>query len=74
MSAERKSDRAVPDIVRSLASDGTNVFIGSDSVNIAGIAQADHVARWDGTAWAQVATPSDLPPVPASRLLSMQPE
>ena len=41
---------AVDDFVRSLASDGTNVYVGADSVNIAGIAQADHVARWDG-AW-----------------------
>jgi hypothetical protein len=32
------------------ASDGTNVYVGADSVNIAGIPQADHVARWDG-AW-----------------------
>jgi hypothetical protein len=41
---------AVTDFVRSLASDGTNVYIGADSTNIAGIPQADHVARWDG-AW-----------------------
>ncbi len=42
---------AVDDITRSIASDGTNVYIGSDSVDIAGIAQADHVARWNGSAW-----------------------
>jgi hypothetical protein len=35
--------------VRSLASDGTNVFIGTDAVNVAGIPQADHVVRWDGS-------------------------
>ena len=42
---------AVDDITRSIASDGTNVYIGSDSVDIAGIAQADHVAKWNGSAW-----------------------
>jgi hypothetical protein len=42
---------AVTDFVRSLASDGTNVYVGADSTNIAGIPQADHVARWDGTNW-----------------------
>lgn len=42
---------AVDDITRSIASDGTNVYIGSDSVDIAGIAKADHVAKWNGSAW-----------------------
>ena len=42
---------AVDDYVRSLASNGTDVFIGTDSVNVAGIPQADHVARWNGSAW-----------------------
>jgi hypothetical protein len=42
---------AVDSFVRSLATRGTDVFVGSDSVNIAGIAQADHVARWNGSAW-----------------------
>ena len=42
---------AVDSITRSIASDGTSVYIGSDSVDIAGIAQADHLARWNGSAW-----------------------
>jgi hypothetical protein len=42
---------AVGAITRSIASDGTNVYIGSDAVDIAGIARADHVAKWNGTAW-----------------------
>jgi hypothetical protein len=42
---------AVDDYVRSLASNGTDVYIGTDSVNVAGIPQADHVARWNGSAW-----------------------
>jgi hypothetical protein len=45
---------AVDDFVRSLASDGTNVYVGADSVDIAGIPQADHVARWNGTSWSAV--------------------
>ncbi len=42
---------AVGAITRSIASDGTNVYIGSDAVDIAGIPQADHVAKWNGSAW-----------------------
>ncbi|MEA2311035.1 MAG: hypothetical protein QOE28_1003, partial [Solirubrobacteraceae bacterium] len=42
---------AVGDITRSIASDGTNVYIGSDAVDIAGLAKADHIAKWNGTAW-----------------------
>ena len=37
--------------VRGLAADGTNVFVGTEGTNVAGIAQADHVAKWDGSAW-----------------------
>jgi PKD domain len=43
---------AVDGITRSIASDGTNVYIGSDAVNIAGIAKADHVAKWNPTTMA----------------------
>jgi plastocyanin len=42
---------AVDSITRSIASDGTNVYIGSDSVDIAGLAKADHVAKWNGSTW-----------------------
>jgi hypothetical protein len=42
---------AVDDYVRSLASSGNDVYIGTDAVNVAGIPQADHVARWNGSAW-----------------------
>ena len=37
--------------VDSLATDGTNVFVGADDPDVAGIPAADHVARWDGAAW-----------------------
>jgi hypothetical protein len=42
---------AVDGYVRSLAAWGTDVYVGTDSVNVAGIAQADHVARWNGSSW-----------------------
>ncbi|MEO8688010.1 MAG: Ig-like domain-containing protein [Solirubrobacteraceae bacterium] len=41
---------AVDTFVRSLAAVGTDVYVGTDATNVAGIAKADHVARWDG-AW-----------------------
>ena len=44
-------NRAVSDFVRSLTAKGTDVYVGTDSLDVAGIAQADHVARWDGTSW-----------------------
>jgi len=42
---------AVTGTTRSIASDGTNVYIGSDAVDIDGIQEADHVAKWNGTTW-----------------------
>ena len=41
----------VDTFVRALTANGTNVYIGTDAVNIAGIAQADHVAKWNGFGW-----------------------
>ena len=37
-------------IVRSLHANGTNVYIGTDGLNVGGIAQADHLVKWDGAA------------------------
>ncbi len=45
---------AVDTFVRSLTANGTNVYVGTDAVNIAGIPQADHIAKWNGTAWSAV--------------------
>ncbi|HEY2271356.1 MAG TPA: hypothetical protein VGH30_01175 [Jatrophihabitantaceae bacterium] len=42
---------AVDGYVRSLAAHGTDVYVGTDAVDVAGIARADHVARWNGTSW-----------------------
>ena len=42
---------AVTGIVRSLDAEGTDVYVGTDALDVAGIAQADHVARWTGSTW-----------------------
>jgi hypothetical protein len=44
-------DPAVHGTVRSLTAHGTDVYVGTDSVNVDNIARADHIARWDGAAW-----------------------
>jgi hypothetical protein len=45
---------AVPTFVRSLTAVGTDVYVGTDANDVAGILQADHVARWNGSAWSAV--------------------
>jgi hypothetical protein len=42
---------SVDTYVRSLTAVGTDVYVGTDTTDVAGIAQADKVARWDGSAW-----------------------
>lgn len=42
---------AVTDFVRGLTAKGTDVYVGTDANDVAGIPQADHVARWNGSAW-----------------------
>jgi hypothetical protein len=42
---------AVTDFVRSLASSGNTIYVGTDSLDVGGIPQADHVVRWNGSAW-----------------------
>jgi hypothetical protein len=37
--------------VRGLAVRGTDLFVGTDQSDVGGIAQADHVAMWDGANW-----------------------
>jgi hypothetical protein len=45
---------ALDGFVRSLAAIGTDVYVGTDVLDVAGIAQADHVARWNGSEWSAV--------------------
>jgi hypothetical protein len=45
---------AVTGIVRSVTAKGTDVYVGSDGSDIALIPQADHVAKWDGSAWSAI--------------------
>src|SRR3954447_19177619 len=49
---------AIGTFVRSLAANGTDVYVGTDAVNVANIPQADHVARWNGSAWSAVGSNS----------------
>ena len=44
------SGGAVTGMVRSLAASGSSLYVGTDALDVAGIAQADHVARWDSSA------------------------
>jgi len=45
---------AVTTFVRSLTTVGSDVYVGTDASDVAGIAQADNVARWNGSAWSAV--------------------
>jgi hypothetical protein len=42
---------AVTTFVRGLTANGTNVYVGTDATDVAGIAQADNVVKWNGSAW-----------------------
>jgi hypothetical protein len=42
---------AVTDFVRGLTAVGTDVYIGTDAIDVAGIPEADHVAKWNGSSW-----------------------
>ena len=45
---------ALDAFVRALTANGTDVYVGTEGSNVAGIAQADHVAKWNGSAWSAV--------------------
>ena len=49
---------AIDGFVRSLAFDAGSVYVGTDAKNVAGIAQADNVVKWDGAAWSAVGSNS----------------
>jgi hypothetical protein len=51
-------DCAVTTFVRGLTAVGTDVYVGTDANDIAGILQADHIARWNGS-WSAVGAGSD---------------
>ena len=54
---ERAAARSTS-FVRGLTTVGTDAYVGTDALDIAGIAQADHVARWNGSAWSAVGADS----------------
>lgn len=47
---------AVTSFVRSLTANGTDVYVGTDSTDVAGIATADHAVKWNGSAWSAMGT------------------
>lgn len=49
---------AVTTFVRGLTAVGTDAYVGTDANNVAGIPQADHVARWNGSAWSALGADS----------------
>jgi hypothetical protein len=49
---------AVTTFVRGLTAVGTDVYVGTDATDVAGIPQADHVARWNGSAWSALGADS----------------
>jgi hypothetical protein len=42
---------AITSWVRSLAADGTDAYVGGEFTDVAGITQADNIAKWNGSAW-----------------------
>ena len=49
---------AVDGFVRSLTASGTDVYVGTGANDVAGIPQADHVARWNGLTWSALGSNS----------------
>lgn len=45
------TDGAIAATIRSVAVSGTDVYVGGDFTDAAGIAQADFIAKWNGTIW-----------------------
>ncbi|MCS6888813.1 MAG: hypothetical protein NZQ09_11435, partial [Chloroflexus sp.] len=44
-------DGALNQTVNAITAQGNNLYVGGSFTNAAGIAAADYIARWDGTAW-----------------------
>jgi hypothetical protein len=44
----------VGNVVYALAASATGIYVGGGFTNVAGIATADYLARWNGTAWSAV--------------------
>lgn len=51
LGANRNGDGVLNDAVTAIAVSGTDVYVGGWFTNAAGIATADHIAKWDGTNW-----------------------
>jgi hypothetical protein len=53
------SFEAFEGIVRRLTANGTDVYIGTDAVDVAGISAADDIAYFEGSAWRPVGSDGD---------------
>jgi hypothetical protein len=49
---------AVTSFVRGLTAVGADVYVGTDANDVAGISQADHVAKWNASGWSAVGSDS----------------
>jgi hypothetical protein len=43
--------RSLGPVVNAIAVIGTDLYVGGQFTDVAGIAEADYIARWDGSAW-----------------------
>ena len=51
MACHGRGPLPVTGFVRGLTTVGTDAYVGTDANDVAGIPQADHVAKWNGSAW-----------------------
>ncbi|MEO6349144.1 MAG: hypothetical protein ABIP53_00650, partial [Candidatus Limnocylindrales bacterium] len=51
---------AIGGSVNAIVVDGVDVYVGGGFTNVAGIAEADNVARWNGTTWSALGSTSAL--------------
>jgi trimeric autotransporter adhesin len=54
LGSDASGEAALDDSVHALAISGSDLWVGGKFTDAAGIATADHVARWDGSAWSAV--------------------
>jgi hypothetical protein len=54
LGSDGSGDGALNGTVRALTVSGTDVYVGGDFVNAAGVAEADRIARWYGGHWSSM--------------------
>ena len=56
LGSDGTGDGALNDLVDAIVVSGDDLYVGGRFTNAAGIATADYIARWDGTAWSALGT------------------